>query len=153
MSIGPYTSRPSLCRLSMLSLHTSLKEIDRVILKGKKALVVGVANKRSLAWGVAQSFAREGAELWMTYQTERLEKGVKELAETLPGAKTSMCDVMNEAQVATLVGDLKAWGGLDIVVHAVAFARTEDLEGDFNKVPIEGWHTALDVSAYSLVSL
>ncbi|KAF0243926.1 MAG: enoyl-acyl-carrier protein reductase [Planctomycetota bacterium] len=124
-----------------------------MILKGKKALVVGVANKRSLAWGVAQSFAREGAELCMTYQTERLEKGVKELADTLPGTRTLMCDVMNDAQVVTLVEQLKAWGGIDILVHAVAFARTEDLEGDFKNVPIEGWHTALDVSAYSLVSL
>lgn len=124
-----------------------------MILKGKKALIVGVANKRSIAWGVAQSFAREGAEICLTYQTERLEKGVKELADTLPGTKTLMCDVMNDGQVAGLVEQLKAWGGLDILVHAVAFARTEDLEGDFMKVPLEGWHTALDVSAYSLVSL
>ncbi len=124
-----------------------------MILKGKKALIVGVANKRSIAWGVAQSFAREGAEICLTYQTERLEKGVKELADSLPGTKTLMCDVMNDAQVAGLVEQLKAWGGLDILVHAVAFARTEDLEGDFMKVPLDGWHTALDVSAYSLVSL
>jgi enoyl-[acyl-carrier protein] reductase I len=124
-----------------------------VILKGKKALIVGVANKRSIAWGVAQSFAREGAELCLTYQNERLAKGVQELAATLPGTKTEMCDVSNEADLAKLGESLKAWGGLDVLVHAVAFARTEDLDGDFRNVPLDGWRTALDISAYSLVSL
>ncbi|MBI2922174.1 MAG: enoyl-ACP reductase [Planctomycetes bacterium] len=124
-----------------------------MILKGKKALVVGVANKRSIAWGIAQSFAREGAELCLTYQNERLEKNVKELAETLPGTRVEACDVMVDGQVGALAGRLKEWGGLDILVHAVAFARTEDLAGDFRNVPLEGWHTALDVSAYSLIAL
>lgn len=125
-----------------------------MILKGKKALIVGVANKRSLAWGVAQSFAREGAELCLTYQTERLGQNVKDLAATLPGTRTEMCDLMVDTQLDALTASLKAsWGGLDAVVHAVAFARTEDLEGDFNKLPLEGWRTAMDVSAYSLVAL
>lgn len=128
-----------------------------MILKGKRALVVGVANKRSLAWGVAQSLAREGAELFLTYQSDRLEKGVKDLADTIPGTKTLMCDVMSEAQVGTMVDKLKHGhghgAGLDILVHAVAYARQEDLEGEFKNVTQEGWNTALDVSAFSLVSL
>lgn len=124
-----------------------------MILKGKKALVVGVANKRSIAWGIAQSFAREGAELCLTYQGERLAENVKELASGLPGARTLPCDVTDETQVGALAKELQAWGGLDVLVHAVAFARTEDLTGDFRNVPLEGWRTALDVSAYSLISL
>jgi len=124
-----------------------------VILKDKKALVVGVANKRSLAWGIAQSFAREGAQLCITYQNERLGQNATELAATLPGCRTEMCDVMVEEQLSTLAGRLKEQGGLDIVVHAVAFARTDDLDHEFQNVPLEGWRTALEVSAYSLVAL
>jgi enoyl-[acyl-carrier protein] reductase I len=125
-----------------------------MLLQEKIALIYGTANHRSFAWHIAQAFAREGARLVLTFQNERLEKNVRELAESLPGTMILPCDVTEEAQVQAVydrIGD--AYGGLDAIIHAVAFARKEDLDGDFVQTSREGFQLAHDVSAYSLVAV
>ncbi len=124
------------------------------VLEGKKGLILGVANKRSIAWSIAKSLAREGAELAFTYQGERLEENVKELAGTLSNSIVLPCDVMQEAQVDSVFTKLDAsWGGLDFFVHCIAYAKAEDLEGSYLKTKKEGFDAALGVSAYSLTAL
>ncbi len=124
------------------------------LMEGKKGLIFGVANKRSIAWAIARSVAREGAELAFTYQGERLEENVRELAGTLPGSLVLPCDVMQEAQVDEVYRKIdESWGGLDFLVHCVAFANAEDLEGDYVKTKKSGFDAALGVSAYSLTLL
>jgi enoyl-[acyl-carrier protein] reductase I len=122
--------------------------------EGKRALVLGVANKRSIAWAIAQVLADGGARLAFTYQGERIEKGVRELAATVDTALVTECDVRSDDDIDRVfaeVGD--AYGGeLDILVHSVAFAAAEDLEGRFTDTPRERFWLALDVSAYSLVA-
>ena len=121
------------------------------LLEGKKGLILGVANKRSIAWAIAQSTAREGAELAFTYQGERLEENVRELANTLKGSLVLPCDVTQESQVESVFQKLdEAWGGLDFMAHCVAYAKGEDLEGPYIKTKKEGFDMALGVSAYSL---
>jgi enoyl-[acyl-carrier protein] reductase I len=121
------------------------------LMQGKKGLVLGVANKRSIAWAIAKSVSSQGAELAFTYQGERLAENVKELAATLPNSLVMPCDVTDEAQVDAVAKELDSkWGGLDFVVHCVAFANAEDLEGGYLKTKKEGFQTALNVSAYSL---
>jgi enoyl-[acyl-carrier protein] reductase I len=125
-----------------------------MLLQDKIALIYGTANHRSFAWHIAQAFAREGARLILTYQGERLEKNVRELAETIPGTLVLPCDVTDDAQVQAVYDRIgKEHEGLDAVVHAVAFARKEDLDGRFVDTPREGYQLAQDVSAYSLVSV
>jgi enoyl-[acyl-carrier protein] reductase I len=125
-----------------------------MLLQDKIALIYGTANHRSFAWHIAQSFAREGARLILTHQGERLEKNVRELAETIPGTLVLPCDVTDDAQVQAVYDRIsKEHEGLDAVVHAVAFARKEDLDGRFVDTPREGYQLAQDVSAYSLVSV
>jgi enoyl-[acyl-carrier protein] reductase I len=125
------------------------------ILTGKRALVVGVANKRSMAWGIAQAMDREGAELALTYQMERFKENLDKLVGDLGRPVLEMpLDVTEEASLANLTATLqREWGQVDIVVHSVAHARTEDLSGRFVDTSREGWALALDVSAYSLVAL
>ena len=124
-------------------------------LSGTTALVTGVANQRSLAWAIAEALSDAGARLILTYQGERLQKNVAELAATRPGTPTFPCDVTNDAEIDALFEQIaQATGGkLDVFIHSIAFARREDLEGDFRKTSREGWHTALDISAYSLIAL
>lgn len=122
-------------------------------LAGKVALVVGVANHRSIAWAIARALAEQGASLVLTYQNERLRPGVQELAETV-GAPTVECDVSLDDHVRAAVEktvDLR--GGLDLLVHSVAFAQREDLDGRFVDTRREGFRVAMDVSVYSLVAL
>ena len=124
------------------------------IMGGKKGLIFGVANKRSIAWSIAKSMAREGAQLAFTYQGERLLENVKELADTLQDSLLFPCDVMQEGQVDDVFRKVdQAWGGLDFLVHCIAYARAEDLEGDYLKTNQEGFNVALGVSAYSLTLL
>jgi enoyl-[acyl-carrier protein] reductase I len=124
------------------------------LLAGKVGLVVGVANKRSLSWGIAQAAAAEGASLVLTYQGERLEENVRELGATLQSPLILPCDVTDDAQTdAVFEAIAKIHGGLDFVVHGVAFADREDLARPFVETSREGFRKALDVSAYSLVSL
>jgi enoyl-[acyl-carrier protein] reductase I len=121
---------------------------------GKRALVMGVANKRSIAWAIARQLADGGARLAFTYQGERIEKSVGDLAATVDTALVTECDVRSDDDVTRVfaeVGD--AFGGeLDILVHSVAFAAAEDLEGRFTDTPRDRFWLAIDVSAYSLVA-
>ena len=125
------------------------------LLKGKKGLVVGVANKRSIAWGVAQALANHGAQLAFTYQGDRLKESVAELAATLP-TKSPLypCDVTKDSEVKSVFDALaKDFGALQFLVHAVAFAKKEDLEGRTIDTARDGFQLALDVSSYSLIAL
>ena len=122
--------------------------------EGKRGLVLGVANKRSIAWAIARRLADAGAELAFTYQGERIEKSVRELAETVSSPLVTECDVRSDEDVARVFREVaEAFdGGLDLLVHSVAFAAAEDLEGRFTDTPRDRFWMALDVSAYSLVS-
>jgi enoyl-[acyl-carrier protein] reductase I len=125
-----------------------------MMLKDRKGLIVGVANKRSIAWAIAQSAAREGARLAFTYQGERLEENVRELASSLSGSAVYPCDVTEDSQIDSLSGSLaRDFGSLDFLVHCVAFANREDLENEFVQTSREGFRLAHDISAYSLVAL
>ncbi len=126
-----------------------------MLLQGKKGLITGVANKRSIAWAIAQAAHREGAQLAFTYQGERLKGSVEELANSLGGNSPLFeCDVANEAQIDTAFQGIKsAFGTLDFFVHAVAFAKREELENQFLPTSREGFKLALDISAYSLTAL
>lgn len=128
-----------------------MRSID---LSGKTALVLGVANKRSLAWAIAECLGEAGCRLGLTYQGERLQENVTELAATYTDTLVLPCDVNSDEQVVETFSKIGAdFGRLDILIHSIAFARKEDLEGDFRKTSREGWRTALEVSAYSLVQL
>ena len=122
--------------------------------EGKRGLVLGVANRRSIAWAIARRLAEEGAELAFTYQGERIEKNVRELAATVSSPLVAECDVRSDADVERVVREVAESfeGGLDVLVHSVAFAAAEDLEGRFVDTPRDRFWMALDVSAYSLVA-
>ena len=125
-----------------------------MLLDGKNGLIIGVANKHSIAWAIAQSAAGQGARLLFNYQSERLRENVEELVATLPGAKAFPCDVGDDAQIAALMQNVgKETTKLDFLVHSVAFAPREELMGQFVNTTRQGFATALDVSAYSLVAL
>jgi enoyl-[acyl-carrier protein] reductase I len=125
-----------------------------MLLQGRQGLIFGVANKRSIAWAIAQSASREGARLAFTYQGEAVEKNVRELAGTLRRSMVFPCDVTDEGQVALLFDRLgREFGRLDFLVHCIAFANRKDLENDFVQTSREGFRLAHDVSAYSLVGL
>src|SRR3990167_10130183 len=123
-------------------------------LQGKTGLIVGVANKRSIAWAIAQAAAEAGARLAITYQGERLEENVRELAATLVNPLILPCDVTDDAQIAHLYEAIDGeFGGLDFLVHGAAFAPREELSGPFVQTSREGFRLSLDISAYSLVAL
>jgi enoyl-[acyl-carrier protein] reductase I len=121
---------------------------------GKRGLVLGVANRRSIAWAIARRLAGEGAQLAFTYQGERIEKSVRELAGTVDAPLVTACDVRSDDDLERVFGEVAdAFGGeLDLLVHSVAFAAAEDLEGRFTDTPRDRFWLALDVSAYSLVA-
>jgi len=122
--------------------------------EGKQALVLGVANRRSIAWAIAQRLADEGAQLAFTYQGERIEKSVRELAESVGGAVLGECDVRSDDDIDRIFAAASDHfgGGLDHLVHSVAFAAAEDLEGRFTDTPRDRFWMSLDISAYSLVA-
>ena len=125
-----------------------------MVLNGKKGLIIGVANKHSIAWAIAQSVAGQGAQLLFNYQNERLRQNVEELAATVPGARAYVCDVGNDGEIASLMKQVeKEFGRLDFLVHSLAFAPREELTGQFVNTSRQGFATALDVSAYSLVAV
>lgn len=125
-----------------------------MLLEGKNGLIVGVANKHSIAWAIAQSAVREGARLAFNYQNERLKGNVEELVKTIDGAKAYQCDVGNDEEIAAMMAGVEAdLGKLDFLVHSVAFAPREELIGEFVNTSRQGFATALEVSAYSLVAL
>jgi enoyl-[acyl-carrier protein] reductase I len=121
---------------------------------GKRGLVLGVANRRSIAWAIARQLAEEGAALAFTYQGERIERNVHELAESVSSPLVTSCDVRADADLERVFGEVgEAFGGeLDLLVHSVAYAAAEDLEGRFTDTPRDRFWMALDVSAYSLVA-
>jgi enoyl-[acyl-carrier protein] reductase I len=124
------------------------------LLEGKTGLVFGVANKRSIAWAIAQALSREGMKLAFTYQGERLKDNVAALTAAIPGSLLLPCDVTNDAEVAGVYQAVDAeWGKLDAVLHSVAFAPKEDLEGEFVQTSRDGFKLAHDISAYSLVAV
>ncbi len=121
---------------------------------GKHGLIVGVANKRSISWAIAQAASAAGARLALTYATERLEENVRELAATLPSPVIAPCDVGNDGQITDLAALLdREFGGLDFLVHGAAFAPPAELSSPFLETSREGFRIALDVSAYSLIAL
>ena len=125
-----------------------------MLLDGKNGLIIGVANKHSIAWAIAQSAASQGAQLIFNYQNERLRENVEELVATMSGAKAFPCDVGSDTEIATLIQQVqKEFGRLDFLVHSVAFAPREELTGQFVNTTRQGFATALDVSAYSLVAV
>ena len=123
-------------------------------LQERTVVVFGVANKRSIAWAIAQQMQQAGAQLAITYQNERLKQEADELIAALPNAQAFQCDVSRDEEIAQLFAQLKErYGKLDAVVHSVAFAPAEDLKGDFVDTSREGFRIALDISAYSLVAV
>ncbi|MAF67314.1 MAG: enoyl-[acyl-carrier-protein] reductase FabI [Planctomycetes bacterium] len=126
----------------------------QISLEGKTGLVLGVANKRSLAWGCARSLAREGMRLCFTYMGERMEKTVRELAADCPGSLVLPCDVTAPETIDEAFAEVRhEFTSLDTVVHAVAFARREELQGNFFDTTKEGYMIAHEVSAYSLTAV
>jgi enoyl-[acyl-carrier protein] reductase I len=125
-----------------------------MLLQGKKGVIVGVANKRSIAWGIAQAAAREGARLAFTYQGERLKENVEELAQPLEGSLILPLDVARDEDIQATADALKReFGTLDFLVHAVAFANREELDGRFVDTSREGYLLAQNISSYSLTAL
>ena len=123
------------------------------LLEGKTALIFGVANHRSIAWSIAQALAKEGARLALTYQ-DRMEKYVRDLAATIPGTIVMPCDVQNDEQLDTAFKEVgETFGGLDILIHCVAFAPKAAMDGSFLETSRSDFNTALDISAYSLVAM
>ncbi|MBK9388118.1 MAG: enoyl-ACP reductase [Planctomycetes bacterium] len=124
------------------------------MLQGKKGIVLGVANKRSIAWAIAKKAADAGASVALTYQDERLLEKVKPLADELPAALLLRCDVSQPEQMDQLFRELEqSFGKLDFLVHALAFAKREELEGEYLQTSPEGFEVALRISAYSLTDL
>ena len=120
----------------------------------KTAVVFGLANKRSIAWAIAQKLQEAGWRLAITYQNERLEQEAKDLITDLPGAAGFMCDVTSDEQIAKLFDQLKEkYGTLQGLVHSVAFAPPEELKGEFVNTSREGFRIAHDISVYSLVAV
>jgi len=123
-------------------------------LEGKKALILGLANDRSIAWGIAQALHEQGAVLAFNFLGEALEKRVRPLAESVNAEIIGQCDVSSDEQIAEFFKTIEAkWGTFDILVHSVAFANKDDLQGRFVDTPRAGFKLALDVSAYSLVAV
>jgi enoyl-[acyl-carrier protein] reductase I len=122
--------------------------------EGKRGLVLGVANKRSIAWAIAKRLADGGAQLAFTYQGERIEQNVRDLAASVSSPLVTECDVRSDEDVVRVFDEVgNAFdGGLDLLVHSVAYAAAEDLEGRFTDTPRDRFWLALDVSAYSLVA-
>jgi enoyl-[acyl-carrier protein] reductase I len=122
-------------------------------LEGKRALILGLANDRSIAWGIAQALHQQGCKLAFNFLGESLERRVRPLAESLGADIIAPCDVQNDVQITDLFGQIQQkWGGLDILIHSVAFAAKEDLHGRFVDTSRDGFKLALDVSAYSLIA-
>ena len=120
----------------------------------KTAVIFGLANKRSIAWAIAQKLNEAGWRLAITYQNERLEQEAKDLITDLPGADGFMCDVTSDAEIAKLFEQLRArYGVLDGLVHSVAFAPAEDMKGEFLNTTRDGFRIAHDVSVYSLIAV
>jgi len=124
------------------------------LLSGKKAIIFGVANDRSIAWGIAQAFHQEGAELGFNFLGEALEKRVRPLAASVNAKLVYPCDVSKDDQIDAFYKEVeKAWGKFDILVHCIAYANKEELANPFSTTSRAGFQLALDISAYSLIAI
>lgn len=124
------------------------------LLKGKKGLIMGVANEHSIAWGLAQQMHAHGAELALTYQGDMFEKRVKKSAEKLDNALTLPCDVTNDESITSLFDALKnEWGTIDFIVHAIAFSDKNELQGRYIETTRENFKNSLDISCYSFTAV
>lgn len=124
------------------------------MLQGKTGIVFGIANKRSIAWAITQTVAAAGARLALTYQNERFEDKVRELAQQIESSLILPCDVGKDEEVEAVFKAVeREFGGLDFLVHSIAYAPREDLEGDFVNTSRDGFRLAHDVSVYSLIAL
>lgn len=125
-----------------------------MLLKGKKALIFGVANDKSIAWAIARLFHEQGAELAITYAGEALEKRVRPLAESINAAAILPCNVTRDDELKGVFSELgKIWDGVDIIIHAIAFANKEELKGTIVNTTREGFATAMDISVYSFMAI
>ncbi len=124
-------------------------------LQGKRALIVGLASERSIAHGIAEAMHREGAELALTYQNDKLKSRVEDMGKEWGAKAIIPCDVAEDAQISQLFGTLQNhWDSLDIIIHSVAYAPADQLEGDYlNAVTREGFRIAHDISSYSFAAL
>ena len=123
-------------------------------LSGKNAVVFGIANQRSIAWSISQALSEAGATIVATYQNERVKESVEKLTSRLSNVNTIECDVSDDSNVSNTFNEVSdRLGKVDIVVHSIAFAQREDLGGRFVDTDREGFRVALDISAYSLVSI
>ena len=124
------------------------------LLEGKNALVFGVANKRSIAWGITEMFHQQGATLGISYAGEILERRARPLAESIGCTFVEPCDVSDDEQIDGIVAKAKeAFGEIDILVHAIAFANRDELVGPYYNTSREGFHLAMDISVYSFTAL
>lgn len=125
-----------------------------MLLQGKKAVIFGIANEKSIAWAIARMFREQGADLAVTYAGEMLEKRVRPLAESLQAAAVLPCNVTSDAEVREVFTQLGAiWDGIDIIVHSVAFANKDELKGTILGTTREGFATAMDISVYSFIAI
>jgi len=125
-----------------------------MLLEGKKVVIFGIANEKSIAWAIARLFSDQGAELAITYAGEALEKRVRPLAESIGAAAILPCNVSSDEEIALVFSELAdIWGGVDIIVHAVAFANKEELKGSILSTTREGFATAMDISVYSFLAV
>ncbi|KAB8144576.1 enoyl-ACP reductase [Chloroflexia bacterium SDU3-3] len=124
------------------------------LLEGKKGLILGVANDHSIAWGIAKALHSEGADIGFTYVGEALERRVRPLAESLGAKLIEQCDVQSDEEIAALMQKAReVYGSLDFIIHAIGFAKREELTGQFVNTSREGFRIALDISAYSLTAV
>jgi enoyl-[acyl-carrier protein] reductase I len=124
------------------------------LLEGKNIVVMGVANERSIAWAIAQSLASQGARLVFTYESERVEERVKKLADTIPGSLTLLCNVASDDDIVSLAARLKQEVGvLHGLAHCIAFAKAEELDGEYVNTSRDGFALAHDISVYSLTAV
>jgi len=124
------------------------------LLEGKTAIIFGLANERSIAWGISKAFHEQGARLGISYAGENLERRVRPLAEQIGCDFVEKCDVTSDDQIAALAEKARqVFGYVDILVHAVAFANREELSGPYYNTSRAGFHTAMDISVYSLTAL
>lgn len=132
--------------------HSSNQSSD--LMKGKRGLVMGVANDRSIGWGIANALANAGAELAFTYQGDALEKRVRPLAEKAGSSIVLPCDVTDEASMDAVFADLeKQWGKMDFLVHAIAYSDKEELKGEYVETTRDNFMQTMDISVYSFTAL
>jgi enoyl-[acyl-carrier protein] reductase I len=126
----------------------------QIDLQGKRGLVMGVANSRSLGWAIAERLHAAGAELAFSYQGERLKEDLEKLTREMPGTRLYQCDVTRDEDLGATFDDLRThWGSLDYIVHSIGFAPRAAMDGRFIETSREDWKTALDISAFSMVAV